>query len=52
MRVRALVEHRHDGETIEEGKSYELKDSLARRAIAEGFVEEVHPKKADEGKRK
>ena len=51
MKVRALVEHRHAGETIEAGKTYELPEKLATRAISEGWVEEaVSPK--SEGKKK
>jgi hypothetical protein len=42
MRVKSLVEHRYHGETMEEGKTYDLTpESNAKRAIAEGFVEEV-----------
>jgi hypothetical protein len=45
MKVKTVVEHRYDGETKEAGKSYELPDALAKRAIAEGWVERVVEKK-------
>lgn len=53
MRVRALTEHRYNGEPIEEGKVYDLTpEANAKRAIAEGFVEEVVQRKAAEEKKK
>jgi hypothetical protein len=46
MKVKALTEHRYEGETKEVGKkTYELPNDLATRAIAEGWVEAVVPKK-------
>jgi hypothetical protein len=53
MRVRSLVEHRYHGDTMEEGKLYDLTpESAAKRAIAEGFVEEVVSHKAAAEKKK
>lgn len=40
-KVRALTEHRYEGETKKEGQTYELPEKLASRAIAEGWVEAV-----------
>ena len=45
MEVKALVEHRHDGETRKVGQTYELSEEIAQRAIAEGWVEAVQAKK-------
>lgn len=45
MKVRALVEHRYEGETKKEGATYELPEKTAHRAIAEGWVEAVGEKK-------
>jgi hypothetical protein len=45
MKVKALIEHRNGGETVEVGKIYELPDEIAKRAIAEGWVEAVQAKK-------
>jgi hypothetical protein len=45
MKVKVLNEHRYNGETKEVGKSYELPNDLATRAIAEGWVGAVVPKK-------
>lgn len=45
MKVKALVEHRHAGETKEVGKTYELPSEIATRAISEGWVEAVAEKK-------
>ena len=45
MKVKALIEHRYDGETKKEGQIYELPKELANRAISEGWVEAVAEKK-------
>jgi hypothetical protein len=45
MKVKVLTEHRYEGETKEVGKTYELPNDVAKRWIAEGWVEAVHEKK-------
>ena len=45
MKVKAVTEHRHDGETKKVGQTYELPDAIAKRAIAEGWVEAASEKK-------
>lgn len=45
MKVKALVEHRLDGETKKAGQTYELPDAIAKRAIAEGWVEAASEEK-------
>jgi hypothetical protein len=45
IKVKALTEHRHNGEPVPVGKIYDLPADIAPRAISEGWVVAVEEKK-------